>query len=113
MTVERAGEIAGSAVAVGSATAVALVKGTGMADWLLWVLSTFVAGVAAYFTHRLTTENRLTTLEQKVATTATAAQLAETKGEISAIRVAIEHQAQTSQRIDNRLEHIANRLGAA
>lgn len=111
MTTERAVEVAGAAVSAGGATFVALARGTGMDQWLMWVLSTAVAIAGAYGAFRITTENRLTTVEQRLETTATKVDIATVEGAIAKLRSEAEHRHEVMDRMDDRIEKIAQRLG--
>lgn len=111
MTNERALEMVGAAASVGSATFVALARGTSMDQWVMWALSTLVAIGGAYGTFRLTTENRLTSVEERLETMATKVDTATIKGQISALVAENKHKRDVMDRMDRRIEAIAERLG--
>lgn len=111
MTIERALDVSSAAAATGAATFVALAKGTGMDQWLMWVLSTVVAASGAYGAFRLTTENRLTAVEQRLETTATKVDIATVEGQISQLQSEAKHRHEVMDRMDARIEKIAQRMG--
>ena len=111
MTNERALEVAGAAVSTGGATFVALARGTDMDQWLMWGLSTLVGVAAAYGAFRVTAEHRLTNVEAALKTAATLGDIAKVQGQIDILAADNMHRREVMDRMDKRIEAIAERLG--
>lgn len=82
-----------------------------MDQWLMWAVSGVIGMVAAYGTFRITTEQRLTALEAHANIGATAQQLAVLQGKIDVLAADQAHRKEMFERMDKRLEQIAERVG--
>lgn len=111
MTYERAIDIGTAAAAAGGTTFVALGRGSGMDQWVMWGLSTVVAMASAFAAFRLTTESRLKYVETRLEHTATKVDVANLQGDISRLGADLQHRREVMDRMDKRLEAMAARMG--